>query len=129
MEDVIDLLQHMSEFQPPKKDYDNIWATFSSQTHVFSVVALINNRVVAYGSVVIENKIRGGKMGHVEDIVTSPNHRQKGIGKSVVDALYDIAKTHGCYKVALQCQQHNVAFYEKCEYKLSGSAMQRFISI
>jgi glucosamine-phosphate N-acetyltransferase len=128
MEDVIDLLQHMSVFQPPKNDYDNIWATFSAQTHVFSIVAVVNSRVVAYGSIVIENKIRGGKLGHIEDIVISPNLQQKGIGKSLVNSLYEIAKKHGCYKVALQCQQHIVTFYEKCDYKEVGSAMQRFIN-
>ena len=129
MGEVINLLQSMSAFQPPKEAYDEIWASFSAQAHVFSVVALIDNIVVGYGSVVIENKIRGGKMGHVEDIVSSPTQRKKGIGKAIVNALYEIAKQHGCYKVALQCQEHNVAFYERCDYKGSGSAMQRFISV
>lgn len=128
MEEVIEILQYMSVFEPPNESYDEIWNAFSAQTHVFSVVAIEHGKVIGYGSVVIEEKIRGGKMGHLEDIVTSPSRRNKGIGKAVVDALYDIAKQHGCYKVALQCQAHNVAFYEKCDYTVSGSAMQRFIS-
>ena len=128
MAQVIDLLQHMSAFQPSKDLYDEIWTSFSAQPHVFSVVAIENTTVIGYGSIVIEKKIRGGKMGHVEDIVTSPTQRIKGIGKSVVDALYEIANQHDCYKVALQCQPHNIEFYEKCNYEVSGSAMQRFIS-
>ena len=66
-------------------------------------------------------------MGHIEDIVSHPNYRKKGLGKFIVDGLFDVAKANGCYKVALQCREHNVKFYEKCNYELSGVAMQRFV--
>ena len=42
---------------------------------------------MGYGSIVIETKIRGGKMGHVEDIVSHSLFRKKGIGKAVVDSI------------------------------------------
>ena len=127
MEQVILLLQDMSVYLPPKDSCDDIWKTFINQPNVHSVVATVNEEVVGYGAAVIETKIRGGKMGHIEDIVSHPNKRNMGIGKMVVNALYEIAKTNQCYKDSLQCQQHNIPFYEKCEYKLSGTAMQRFI--
>lgn len=128
MAEVIMLLQNMSAYLPAEDSYDAIWDVFAAQPNVFSVVAIENEMVVGYGSVVIESKIRGGKMGHVEDIVTHPDRLNKGIGKSVVNSLYEIARSKGCYKVSLQCQQHNIPFYEKCDYKVSGSAMQRFIA-
>lgn len=127
MEAVILLLQHISDYLPAEDAYDDIWTSFNSQPNVFSVVATENDTVIGYGSIVIETKIRGGKMGHIEDIVTHPQHRHKKIGKAVVNALYDIAGSKGCYKVALQCQEHNIPFYEKCDYTVSGFAMQRFI--
>lgn len=124
---VIELLQSMSEFKPPQSDYPLIWDSLCQQTNVHSLVASIDEEIVGYGSIVIETKIRGGKMGHVEDIVSHPGFRRKGIGKAVVDALLDVAKANGCYKVALQCKEHNVEFYEKCNYEISGVAMQRFV--
>jgi glucosamine-phosphate N-acetyltransferase len=127
MEQVILLLQNISVYLPPKYSYDDIWESFINQPNIHSVVATENEEVVGYGAVVIETKIRGGKMGHIEDIVSHPNKRNMDIGKMVVNALYEIAKTKQCYKVSLQCQQHNILFYEKCEYKVSGTAMQRFI--
>ena len=128
MEQVILLLQNMSVYLPPKDSFNDIWESFINQPNVHSVVAIENEEVVVgYGAVVIETKIRGGKMGHIEDIVSHPNKRNLGIGKMVVNALYEIAKTKQCYKVSLQCQQHNITFYEKCEYKVSGTAMTRFI--
>lgn len=127
MDQVILLLQNISSFTPPKELHDEIWDTFKSQLNVHSVVAIEDDLVVGYGSIVIESKIRGGKMGHIEDIATHSEKRNTGIGKIIVNALYDIAHANGCYKVTLQCQQHNISFYEKCEYSVSGTAMQRFI--
>jgi len=127
MSDVIELLQSISEFKPSKSDFDTIWFEFHNQPNVHSVVALIDGVIVGYGSVVIETKIRGGKIGHIEDIVSHVKYRKKKIGKAVVDSLFEIAKSKGCYKVALQCKEHIVPFYNKCDYELSGSGMMRFL--
>jgi glucosamine-phosphate N-acetyltransferase len=32
----------------------------------------------------------------------------------LIDALVRVAKQQGCYKVILDCTEHNVLFYEKC---------------
>ena len=127
MDAVIELLQSMSEFKPSKSEYLPIWNSFHQQSNVHSLVAVIDNQIVGYGSIVIETKIRGGKMGYIEDIVSHSLFRKKGIGKAIVDGLFDVAKINGCYKVALQCKEHNVKFYEKCGYELSGLAMQMFV--
>ena len=127
MESVIELLQSLSEFKPSKSDFSNIWRCISEQCNVYSLVAIIDKQVVGYGSIVIEVKIRGGKMVHVEDIVSDPLFRKKGIGKAILDALFAVAKENGCYKVALNCKEHNIKFYEKCDFSKSGVAMQRFV--
>ena len=127
MEEVINILQTLSKFRPSKGDFSAIWDNFRDQTNTHPIVAIIDDQIVGYGSVAIEKKIRGGKVGHVEDIVTHPNYKKSGIGKLIVDSLYDIAKTQGCYKLTLKCKEHNVQFYKKCNYELNGVAMQRFI--
>ena len=127
MDAVIELLQSISEFKPSKSDFLTIWNSFCEQANVHSLVAVMNSQIVGYGSIVIETKIRGGKTGHIEDIVSHPLLQKKGIGKAVVDALLSVAKDNGCYKVALQCKEHNINFYKKCGYEVSGVAMQIFI--
>ena len=127
MDAVIELLQLISEFKPSKPDFLSIWNSFCEQSQVHSLVAVMDNQIVGFGSIIIETKIRGGKMGNIEDIVSHSLFHKKGIGKAVVDALFNIAKENGCYKVALQCKEHNVKFYEKCNYEISGVAMQVFI--
>lgn len=127
MDAIVNLLKSISEFTPARFDYVDIWDAFRQQTNVYSIVAVIDTQIVGYGSVVIEKKIRGGKIGHIEDIVSHPFFRNKGIGSAIMFALLDVANTKGCYKVALQCKEHNVEFYEKCGYQVSGIAMQLLI--
>ena len=124
---VIELLQLLSEFKPSENNFDSIWHDFKNQKNVFSLVAIYDEEVVGYGSVVIETKIRGGKIGHIEDIVTHNSYREKGIGKGILDALYNIAKEQGCYKLSLQCTELNEPFYERCGYETAGVGMQLFL--
>ena len=63
-------------------------------------------------------------MGHIEDMVSHSLFQKKGIGKAIVNALFNVAKVNGCYKIALQCKEYNVKFYEKCGYEVSGLVMQ-----
>ena len=128
MKEVIFLLdKNLSRYNPPYEKYSEIWDLFSSQSNVFAVVAILDNQVVGYGALIIEIKIRGGKAGHIEDVVTHENYLKMGIGKSIQEALYSKALEKGCHKIALQCREHNVIFYEKCNYQISGLGMQKFL--
>ena len=121
---VIDLMQEISNFEPNKEELSRIWDDFNNQGHVHSVVAIHNDIPIAFGTLVIEKKIRGGTMGHVEDIVTRADFRGKGVGKAIVNELSKIAIKEGCYKVSLACKELNIKFYEKCGYLLNGTSMQ-----
>jgi glucosamine-phosphate N-acetyltransferase len=72
--------------------------------------------VVGYGCLVVEQKIRGGRLGHIEDIVSHSNYHQQGLGKQIVTQLVKIAKQEGCYKVVLNCRLQNEGFYKKCGF-------------
>ena len=86
---VMKIFQSTSGYRPDEKDYDQIWDDFESQTNYFGLVALDEKvDVVGYGSIFIERKIRGGKMGHIEDISVHPDCRKKGIGKLLINAVY-----------------------------------------
>ena len=58
MDSVIELLQLMSESKPSKSDFLSIWNIFSKQPNVHSLVAVMDNQIVGYGSIVIETKIK-----------------------------------------------------------------------
>ena len=126
-EEVLELLKNISEYAPPKNSYSTIWKNFINQENNYALVALFNNKVVGFGVVVVETKIRGGRLGHIEDIVTDRNMQKKGIGKRIMDSLLEICKQKNCYKVALHCKEHNVEFYKRCGYSLGESSMNLII--
>lgn len=72
-------------------------------------------------------RIRGGKVGHVEDIVTHEDYRRRGIGRLIVESLFNEARHQGCYKMVLQCEEHNVKFYNKMDYFVSGVSMHNYV--
>lgn len=89
------------------------------------VIADENNKVVATGMIVVESKlVHGcGKVGHIEDIAVAENQRGKKLGFYLINELSKIGKAEGCYKVILDCSEHNVEFYEKCGFNSFGSCM------
>ena len=59
-----------------------------------------------------------GLCGHIEDIVVDKSTRGKNLGKRIIELLKSIAQVNGCYKVILDCAEHNVPFYKKCGFNV-----------
>ena len=128
MTTVIEILQSISDYRPDEKDFDQIWDEFQSQKNHFGLVALDKKiDVVGYASIFIERKIRGGKIGHIEDVAVHPDFRRKGIGKLLINALYQISQKEKCYKVSLDCKEHNLSFYQECNFVISGISLSKFL--
>jgi len=127
MSEVVEMLQSISSFLPPEASFDEIWKAFASQNNVYSLVAEDCGTLVGYGSIVIEVKIRGGKLGHIEDIVVHELQRGRGIGAMILVALETTAISEGCYKLALQCKSENVPFYERCGYQSGSNGLHRLL--
>lgn len=92
------------------------------------VVAEDNGRVVGAATLLIERKFIHdcGKVAHVEDVVVDENCRGKSLGKRLIENLVDKAQQAGCYKVILDCSDHNVPFYEKCGFERKGVEMAKY---
>lgn len=67
------------------------------------------------------------QVGHIEDVVVDAAARGQRLGQRLVDALVAAAKAAGCYKVILDCAEHNVAFYEKCGLTRKEVQMVRYL--
>ena len=116
------LLNQLKQMDITSIDYKKAWSDFSSNSSSNSIVAIHKKKVVAYGSIVIENKIRGQVAGHIEDIVVDKECRGMGLGKKIISFLINIAEKENCYKVILNCKNKYVKFYEK--YGLKNHAIQ-----
>tara|TARA_S200000501_G_scaffold276234_1_gene260091 strand:+ start:140 stop:1348 length:1209 start_codon:yes stop_codon:yes gene_type:complete len=123
--EVIELLEkNISSFKP-NITHQKLWEKFKKNKNTFAIVALFKKVVVGYGSITFENKIRGGVAGHIEEIVTLQSLREKGIGKKIMDKLFDLAVKNHCYKVVLQSNKGSENFYLRLGFKKVNISMSK----
>ncbi len=127
IDDVIELLRDISPYTPSKSVFQDNYIKFSAQKNCNGYVIIENYQVIAYGSIFYEIKIRGGKVGHIEDIVVKKSHRGKDIGKLLINHLIERAIENGCYKVSLECKEINEVFYKKCGFEVNGISMSKIL--
>jgi len=126
--DVFILLNQLKKIDLDNIDRKKAWDDFSSNTSSNSIVGIYNNKIIAYGSVVIENKIRGEVAGHIEDIVVDSDVRGKMVGVSLVKELIEISRKKGCYRITLFCNKKLINFYSRNGFKVNNVVMKKYLS-
>ncbi len=126
--DVFILLNQLKKIDLEKIDRKKAWNDFNSNTSSNSIVGIYNNKIVAYGSVVIENKIRGEVAGHIEDIVVDSDVRGKMVGVSLIKELIEISRRKGCYRITLFCDKKLINFYSRNGFKVNNVVMKKYLS-
>ena len=123
------LLNQLKQMDITSIDYKKAWSDFSSNSSSNSIVAILKKKVVAYGSIVIENKIRGQVAGHIEDIVVDSEVSGKMLGVRLVKKLIEIGESKNCYRITLFCDKKLVSFYERSGFKVNNIMMKKFLKI
>ena len=127
LDQVFILLNQLKQIDIDTIDKDKAWSDFINNTSSNSVVGLYNDKIVAYGSVVVENKIRGEVAGHIEDIVVDSEVRGKMIGVSLIKELIKVAKNKGCYRITLFCKETLVNFYVRNGFEVNDVLMKKYL--
>ncbi len=112
------LLQQLTKIDYSSRNLDDCWVSFINNNSSNSLVGIFNKKIVAYGSVIIENKIRGEVAGHIEDIVVDKEVRGKNFGIKLINELVNIAKDNKCYRITLFCDEPLTKFYSKNGFKM-----------
>lgn len=99
-----------------------------SNTHVFVLES--ESKVMGSITVLIEQKLihNFGRVAHIEDVVVGNEYRGKNYGKLLVDFAVNFAKTKGCYKVILNCNDSVKSFYEKLGFVYKNHQMAIYFS-
>ena len=88
----------------------------SDQNYIIIVAEdLRSSKIIGTATLLIEQKFihNGGKVGHIEDVVTRKGFEGRGIGKKIIKELIEVAREYGCYKIILDCDANVAKFYEK----------------
>ena len=127
LDDVYVLLNQLKELDQESIDKERAWKNFLKNTSANSIVGILDGKIVTYGSVVIENKIRGEVAGHIEEIVVDKNVGKKMIGTYLVKELIEICKKEKCYRITLFCNEKLVNFYSRNGFKVNNVMMKKFL--
>ena len=97
------------------------WQSILDNDALFYVVARDKDRVVSTCALtIIPNLTRSAQpYGLIENVVTHPNYRKRGIGTQVLKHALDIAWNRNCYKVMLLTGSKNdgtLRFYENAGF-------------
>jgi glucosamine-phosphate N-acetyltransferase len=101
----------------------------SSNIKIF--VAIKDTDIVGSITAIIEQKFihNGGKICHIEDVVTRKGFQNLGIGSLLVKKILQLARQEKCYKVILNCSEYNSSFYEKLGFYKHDIGMRYNIDI
>ena len=127
LNEVLILLNQLKVMDVSTVNLDDAWKNFINNNSSNSIVGLFNNKIVAYGSLVIENKITGVVAGHIEDIVVDIEVRGKMFGVLLVKELIKIAKANECYRITLFCKDSLVNFYARNGFEVNNIVMKKYL--
>jgi glucosamine-phosphate N-acetyltransferase len=118
--DTLSSLSHVGNIADQNDRAEKILSEIKSYPFYTIFVAVKeDNQLIGSITTLIEQKFihNGGKVGHIEDVVTRKEYEGMGIGKALVLKALDFAKENTCYKVILDCSKSNVEFYKKIGFK------------
>lgn len=83
-------------------------------------------KIIGSITLIIEKKFihNGGRVGHIEDVVTRKGYEGRGVGKSLVKECIEVCRKKDCYKIILNCFDDNVEFYKKIGFKKYDNGMR-----
>jgi GNAT superfamily N-acetyltransferase len=126
LREVFPLLQQLTKIDYSNRSKQECWEKFISNNSSNSVVGIQEDKVIAYGSILIENKIRGEAAGYIEDIVVDKKARSKKIGIRLVEKLINIANEKSCYRISLSCNENLIQFYNKNGFEVCENTMKLY---
>lgn len=105
-----------NDLQRAKKIFQEIKA---NPLYKIFVAVKDDGEVIGLTTLLIEQKFihNGGKVGHIEDVVTRKEYEGIGIGSALLRESLKFAKEKNCYKVILDCSAKNVSFYAKLGFR------------
>ncbi len=120
----LDSLRKASDLSPKKAKI--IFKKMRSIPDHAIYVAVHDSKIIGAATIFVEQKFihKGGKVGHIEDVVVSKEHQGEGVGLKIIKALIQYAEKNGCYKTVLDCTDEVMPFYKKLGFKHFSNSMR-----
>jgi len=124
---LLELFRHLNPDDPAlaPADAEAIWGTLLHSGLITVLVAESDGMLAATCTLaIIPNLTRGARpFGVIENVVTRPEHRRRGLGHAVLTEALSVAWAAGCYKVMLATgsrRPETLRFYERAGFERGG---------
>ncbi len=97
----------------------------SEQIEKIVVEAFDGDVQIGTADLIIDTHAEGKPAALVESVEVIENRRRQGFGKMLMLRLVELASDRGCYKIVLQCADHNIPFYNACGFHVHQTGMRR----
>ena len=124
LESVWELLNQLMFVDTSRTDLDLAWKKFRNH----GIVVEYKDKIIGFGCLVVEYKIRGYTSGHIEDVVIDEEWRGYGVGEKLIRALCEKAEEQNCYRVSLFCREELIPFYNKNGFEVNNVVMKKFFN-
>ena len=109
------LREHWGGLDPSlNPDLDDITASYSTPGHIF-LIAEIEHISVGTGALGID-----GDVGQIVRVSVSSQYRRRGIGRALIAALLEIARTRGLTRVWMETNddwRDAIGLYQQCGFQ------------
>lgn len=107
--DPIDIIQFTTYVINLHKNYKQIWVVEDKRYNV----------IVGTVTLVLETNLfnKMSKYCRVEDLIVHHGIRKYGLGRTLVNHIFKIAREISCYKVVMNCKDNLVHFCENCGFE------------
>lgn len=122
---LLSLYRHLHPADPElaiTQEVQQLWQRILSDNHLKYLVAEVAGQIVSTCTLaIIPNLTRGPRpYGLIENVVTHPDFRRKGLGTRVLKAALEMAWGQNCYKVMLLTSRKDEAtlrFYQQAGFE------------
>ena len=129
---LLDLYQYLSsdnERCPPELAKVNINKITRMEGSAVLVGEVYGQILTSCTVIMIPNLTRAGRpFAIIENVVTHPEHRGKGLGTAILDDASNRAWSHDCYKIMLSTgskKPSTLSFYESAGFEQSRTGFQK----
>jgi GNAT superfamily N-acetyltransferase len=122
---------HPSDEIPDRYILQKSWYEIMENSHrfVYFVIEEDDKIVSSCNITIVPNLTRGSRSyALIENVITHPDYRRKGLGQKVMEAAIHHARKCGCYKIMLMSSSERDeahSFYEKIGF--SGKNKKAFV--
>ena len=125
LDTILDLYQflHARDAPMPRSVAEGNLKAITKDPRLNVFIGEVNGEAVASCYLnIIPNLTRGGRpYGVIENVVTHPDHRRRGLGRAILRHALEAAWEVNCYKVMLMTgNPDNISFYESSGFDASA---------